>query len=124
MANIKLILSSIDKNKNPSFYEGLVNLKNSGRDFACINYPNAKRLKTEAYRVNMWSPKAKRLYQFDILARDGMGLDELISISDIPRKCTKTNCDLLNFSEIIENGIMCPHCGKELNKEMWFSNEK
>jgi len=124
MGKIGLVLNAPNVRKNPKFREGLIRLKNEGRPYACITYPNLARIKIEAYRIEMWSKDAKCRYQFDLVVKDNKTVEDLINESNtIPSTCPKTNGKLYTFEEATKIGINCPHCDFPLRQDRWFTNE-
>jgi hypothetical protein len=127
MGKIELIISSLSKSLivkplNQSVLDKMIEYKNSGRKYACIIYPNKDNIETAAYRVQLWSPKAKCIWDFDIES-NGESLQESIHKSNIPNVCPKTGEPLLNFTEVTKEGINCPFCGEKLQQSRWFTNE-
>lgn len=124
MGRIELVLNAPNVKKNADFRKGLIDLKNDGRKYACITYPNDSRIPIVAYRINMWSEKAHCIYQNDVILKDNESLEEAIQRSNIPTVCPKTQCTLLTFDEVLENGILCPKCGIPLQQDRWFAKEE
>lgn len=119
MGKIELVLSSYQVKENTEFYNELKTKMKDGKKLCCIPYPNLNKIKTEAYRVQMWSPDAKCIWEFHV--------SELPNESDktcngqVPLKCPTTGCDLLTFQEVVRDGINCPSCGNTLVQNRWFS---
>ena len=90
MGKIELVLNAPNVKKEPEFRQGLIDLKNQGRKYACITFPNVSRIPTVAYRVNMWSERAHCLYQHDVEVVEDEALEEAISKANIPSVCPKT----------------------------------
>jgi len=101
----------------------LTKLKDEGRRFSCITHPNIHDIATDRFRVNFWSPKGKCIWQYDIIVEDEENIKEAIENSDVPELCPKTNSLIMNYSEVIKNGIDCPSCNELLNQHRWFSKE-
>jgi len=123
MGRIELVLNAPNVKKDENFRNGLIQLKNDGRKYACITYPNVSRIPIVAYRLNMWSKKANCIYQHDVILNDNESLDDAIKRSDIPTICPTTQCNLLTFEEVLEHGIFCKKCGIPLQQDRWFTKE-
>jgi hypothetical protein len=124
MGHIELVLNAPNIKENVSFRNGLIRLKNEGRKFACITYPNVANIEKVAYRINMWSKNISKLFQFDIEIQPDKTLEELIAESEIPSVCTESGGDLLTFDQVCKEGILCPHCEFQLKQDRWFTNEE
>jgi len=124
MGQIELVLNAPNVKKDSEFRDGLIRLKNEGRQFACITYPNFANIPIVAYRVNMWSKEANSLFQYDIEAQPDKSFEELVAESDIPSSCPKTGGEFWDFEEASKNGIDCPHCEFALRQDRWFTNEE
>ncbi len=125
MGRIELVLNAPNIKKVTDLRQQLIDFKNEGRKYACITYPNVSRIKTEAYRVHMWSNDAKCLWQYDAVIDDpSESLEQTISNANIPLKCPNTDGDLWDFNTTIKNGIFCPHCNIPMQQDRWFTNEE
>jgi len=123
MGNIALVMNAPNVKKNIEFRKGLIKLKNAGRKYACITYPNVADIKTEAYRVHLWSSSANCLWQYDVPAKEDIPLDELIEKASLPKVCEKTGGELWTFDQTTKQNIRCPHCNQYMQQSRWFSNE-
>jgi len=100
----------------------LIKLKNEGRKYACITYPNISNIKTLAYRVHMWSKQASCVWQYDVIAKD---YDELVkNMKDVPSVCPTSGGELWDFERTVKEGISCPHCKVLMKQSRWFSNQE
>ena len=124
MGRIELVLNAPNVKKDPDFRQGLIDLKNQGRKFACITYPNIAGIDTLAYRVHMWSEDAKCIWQFDVETIETEDVEDTIDQSDIPALCPKTGGELLNFHDITQKIMFCPHCNLPMQQDRWFANEE
>jgi len=124
LGKIELLINAPIIKRKSEFRDGLIKLKDEGRKYACITYPNEAGIDTEGYRVNYWSPDANQIWQYDIMEKNKSNVASKIEESlDIPYKCPKTNGRLMDFKEVIAEGIYCPHCGDEMKQDRWFTNE-
>jgi len=129
MGEIELVISSLSKSlvikpENQAILDKIVEQKNNGRECACIIYPNNDRIKKVAHRVQLWSPDAKCIWDYDIpLDEDNKDVTEDIKDASLPILCPKTNGELLSFNEVTKDGIECPYCGGKLEQSRWFTNE-
>jgi hypothetical protein len=127
MGRIELVINSVLAKKVPSFREKLIAYKNEGRKLALIQYPDQDDIPILAYRVNMWSPQAKCIWQYDVELNNKNfeeAVSEAFSTNYIPKICPKTGCNLLTFNEVVEKGIICPSCQLPLEQCRWFANER
>jgi len=127
MGQIELIISSLSKSlivkpANKNVLQQIINQKNQGRKYACIVYPNNDKIKTIAYRIQLWSPDAKCIWDYDIEC-DNETLCENIAKANLPIMCPKTSGPLFTFNEVTRDGIVCSFCGEKLQQSRWFTNE-
>jgi hypothetical protein len=122
LAKIEIVINSSSVNRLPELKEKLIQQKNNGTKFACIQFPNYDLVSASAYRLSFWSEEGKCIWQYDV-ELNGKTIDEIMSGNDIPKKCEKTNCDIIGFNEILKSGINCPHCGKKMQQNRWYANE-
>lgn len=127
MGQIELIISSLSKSvvmkpANKPILDKIIEKKNEGRKYARIIYPNSDRIEKKAYLIQLWSPEAKYIWEYDIEC-DGKPLSEAIESENLPTKCPKTNGPLLDFNSVTKEGINCPFCGEKLMQSRWFTNE-
>jgi len=125
MGNINLVINLPHVKKLKSFRDKLVKMKKAGRKYACINYPNVKEIPTEAYRVQKWCKRCLCLWSYEVvLDEEAKTFEEALSkASDIPEKCPSCDKPLLSFDDVLEEGVSCPHCEKDMKQGRWFSNE-
>ena len=125
MGRIELILNAPNVKKYQDFRNKYIELKNQGRKYACITYPNVDQIKTLAYRIQLWSPEVNCIWNFDAEIKDANEpIDVTINTADIPLLCPTTNCKLQDYNETVKNGIICPHCKMRLQQDRWFTNEE
>lgn len=122
IARIEMIITSNSCKQKDKFRDELIELKNQGRKYACIIYPNYGEITAIGWRINMWSTEAKCIWNYDILFSEEKGLEQLIE-EQVPKTCPKTGKTLLSFNEIVSEGIMCPSCNIKLMQNRWFTNE-
>jgi len=123
MGEIDEILESKSVKELPKLQDQIRNLKDTGRDYACITFPNVDNIEIQRYRVNLWSVDEKRLYQYDVFVEDGDNVTTAIEKSNLPDKCPNTGSKMLNYREAVKEGIECPSCGLALNQKRWYTNE-
>lgn len=119
MAKIKIIINSSALKDKEKFKDKLIELKNSGREYALIQYPNIDKIQPEKYRIQMWSDEAKCIFDFQVEQND-------IIDNNIYEKyniCPLTNTKMRTFNEVCIDGIKCPHCKEKLTQSRWFTNE-
>ena len=124
MGKISLVINLPQVKKLKSFRDELVKMRDKGRKYACINYPNINEISTEAYRIQKWCKRCSCLWSYDvILDEDAKTFEEALPKADIPEKCPSCDKPLLDFEDVLEEGISCPHCEKVMEQNRWFSNE-
>jgi len=123
MGNICIVVNSSKVKQNPDFKNHLIASKRNGRKFACITFPDPDDIEIEAYRVQYWSPKAICVFEYDVEASDEEELIDNLPYADIPDNCPQTGGPLLGFNDVVNEGILCPHCGERLSQNRWFTNE-
>lgn len=115
MTRIEKVISKLNAENKKEFREKLISLKNEGKKYSCIMLPNNNCLEIEKYRVQAWSEEANCIWEFVV--------DSIDDIDNIPGRCTKTQCKLKKFEEVVKEGILCPHCGSVLEQERWYAKE-
>ena len=128
MGEIELIITSLNKSLvikpgNKEILEKVIEQKNNGRKYACIAFPNNDGIERVAYRIQLWSPDAKCIWDFDVESKGDADISDSIQENNLPILCPKTSGPLLTFSEVTKNGILCPYCGDQLQQSRWFTNE-
>ena len=126
MGQIELIIAKLNSpvKSSQELKQQLIEFKREGRKLACIVFPNTNEIKTEAYRVQLWSPQASCIWAYEIPYEQGKSVEELISTSNIlPDKCPKTGGELMTFAQLLSKSPSCPGCNKELTQSRWFSKD-
>ena len=123
MGNICIVINSAKVKHTPDLKEHMVAAKNAGKKYGCINYPDIDDIEIEAYRVQLWSPKANCFHEFYVEAGDEEELTDNLPYANIPDKCPTTGGPLFDFNETTRDGILCPHCERQLHQNRWFTNE-
>lgn len=125
LGNICLVINQSGVKLNDKFREELIRLKNEGRKYACINYPNTENIEIEGYRIHKWCQKCNRIWQYDVmLRRHDDTFEEALKEANIPETCSEDGEKLMDFNESLSNGIKCPKCNQDLKQSRWFSKEK
>jgi len=128
MGKIDNVISQFRVKEMPEFQEQLKKLKENGREYVCIAFPNDEELEIEGYRITLWSLGAKCLWNYHIVLEDGQTLEDAIlsykERGELPEKCPQTKSDILDYTNAIKNGINCPYCNEELFQQRWYSQEK
>jgi hypothetical protein len=137
LGDINKIISAKNVKLNKEFQKGLIELRNSGRKYSCIIYPNVNKIDVVGYRINLWCQDCKYLGQYDIMI-EPYGQDTKTSeeIEDIVKKmideskindnvCPTCKKKMKTFSQLMEqdSGIDCPYCKVKMTKNSFFSNE-
>lgn len=124
MGSIFKVIQSKKVEEHPDIREQLMEMKKQGRQFAIINFPDPDEIDIKAYRVQMWSPSAQIMWEFDIEAENEDELEDKLDNPDVPKECPKTGEPLLDFHEVTNEGVKCPSCRKKLLQNRWFTNEE
>jgi len=126
MADINDIIDASNVARQKDFRETLLKLKSEGREYACITYPNVDELETESFRVHKWCPTCSCLWMYDAPVSKFTfpeTISDVIEKADIPYTCVECETYLMDFNDIVEDGLTCPFCKKEMDKNTWFCNE-
>ena len=124
MGSIYCVLESSSVKRKDDLKDHLIQLKQDGRKYACIPFPNLDNIEHIATRVQLWSPDANCLWEYDVMNPE-LDIQEAIKLAqDIPDKCPKTGGELLEFTKIIGSEVKCPMCGQKLSTNRWFANEE
>ena len=125
MGRIELVLNASNVKKDAAFRKGLINLKNQGRKYACITYPNVDSIEKVAYRVHKWSEDARCIWQYDaVIENPEDTMHTTINDAELPTTCPTTGCELWDFYTVTDKGVNCPHCGITMHQDRWFTNEE
>lgn len=125
LGRIELVLDDPKVKENKEFYAELIKLKKEGRKYVCINYPNNANIPIEGYRIQKWCSFCKFIWNSDAMLKDGItSAEEAIKVANITSRCKKCNGFLMDFDDVLENSIKCPHCEKTLQQSRWFSKEE
>lgn len=120
IGQIELVINSSPVKKFNDLRERLITQKNDGIKYALIQFPNVDKIEFLGQRINLWSPKGNKIFQYEVDSKGNL-LDK--TISAVPKICPDTKCDLLSFNEVLEQGIVCPFCSGKLFQNRWFTNE-
>jgi len=124
IGRIELVIEDQKVKENVEFRKGLIKRKKEGYKHVCINYPNSSDIPIEGYRIQKWCKSCNSLCSFDAMLDEGVTtLEAAIESSGITANCGKCQGILMDFNEVLENGIECPHCNKLLQQHRWFSKE-
>ena len=132
LGNIGIVINSSSVKQNLKFRDDLIKLKDSGRKYACISLPNVDKIPVEGYRFNLWCETCQCVWDTDVFFTE----DEQVKWEDrnlVPEEwfdhvtlsyiCSKCKGHLKSFDTVIEEGINCHLCKKDLKQSRWFSNE-
>lgn len=128
LGKIELIINAPNVKEKEEFREGLIKMKNDGAKFACITYPNVAYLDTFGYRVQLWCPSCPCIWNYDVmLTEECTTFEEAYAKAkeegDIPFVCPKCEEDLMEYDDVLEEGIPCPFCKDELQQNRWMAKE-
>jgi len=124
LGRIELVIEDPKVKENVEFRKSLIKLKKEGRKYVCINYPNNTDIPIEGYRIQKWCKNCNDFWNSDAMFDKGATtLEEAIETSDIAINCTQCQGILMDFDDILKDGIKCPHCGESLQQNRWFSKE-
>jgi hypothetical protein len=123
MGDIDEIIKSKKTKNKPDLEKSLKDFKKDGRSYACIPFPNDEKIQTKAYRIHRYSPDSRCVWEYDVVKKDDEELDVAISKADIPTECPKTGAKMLDYDNVLKQGILCPSCNVDLNQGRWFAKE-
>lgn len=129
MGQIELIVNSIAVKKNKDLRERIIKLKNEdGVKLFVIQLPNEELIPVKAFRASFWSPMANCIWNYEIPITEHTDIDALVEEAKknniLPTVCEKTNGRLMDFNEVVTEGIECPFCNKKMSQSRWFTKEK
>ena len=113
LGNIDKVIKSRRVSELKQVQDKLKLLKEEGREYASIVFPNKDNIETEGYRIQLWSKEEKCVWQHDIFPEEGESLESAIKNADLP--------DMEDYSTIVRKGINCPSCDKQLTQNRWFT---
>jgi hypothetical protein len=116
LGDIDKVINSRKVSELKEVQDKLKLLKEEGREYASIVFPNDDNIETEGYRVQLWSKDEKCVWQHDVFLEGDESLESAIEKADLPK--------IDNYSTIVQDGIDCPSCDKQLEQNRWFTKEK
>ena len=124
IAKIEKVINAPNVKEKVEFKKEIIDLKNKGRKFACITYPNVSDIKIEGYRIHKWCDNCPAVWMYDVLlTQEADTLEKALEIAELPSECPQCKNKLLNFEELLEEGMYCPHCKQEMEQSRWMSKE-
>jgi len=131
LGNINLIINSSPVRQNKPFQQKLIERKEDGRKYACITLPNTDAVPVEGYRFTLWCNACLCVWENDVFftkeEQDEWEDKDLVPESwfnnvKMSYECPKCKGQLKSFDTVVEDGINCPTCSKQLTQSRWFSN--
>ena len=124
IGDIDKIINAKAVKKNQPFQAELIKLKESGKQYSCINYPNVDKIDKVGYRVQKWCDKCLVIWNFDAMIQNPEETaEETVEKANITNSCSKCNETLKQLTQMVEDGVPCPSCKQKLTHQVWFSNE-
>jgi hypothetical protein len=123
MGDIDEIIETDRVKAIPQLQAQMKHMKESGREYACITFPNDDNIEAICYRVQLWSVEGNCIWDYDVFVEGEDNLEETIKKSGLPDKCPNTGSEMISFKQTTKDGIDCPSCSKKLNQKRWFTNE-
>ena len=130
MGDIDAVINSRPVRKNSELQGELSRQRDEGRKYCCINYPLPENeIKVEGYRVQRWCSDCFCLFESYLALNTEVDMtdeefdEEITKQIEAIEECPKCGKDLLNFNELLEEGVDCPYCKEELFQSRWCSNE-
>lgn len=128
LGDIDRIISCSNIFKNKEFQDGLRKLRDQGRKYACLIFPNIDEIPTAGFRVHMWCDKCPCLWSYDaMLSIETVNMEDAIQKAKIPENCPTCESKLKTVNELLDEkdgGIICPSCKVKMKSHPWFSNEE
>jgi len=125
LGDINLVIESDKVSKIEGFKEELIKLRDQGKEYACINYPNTNNIPEIGYRIQKWCNKCSCIWTCEIVKEkeDETVAEGVERMGDIT-ECSTCKGELMDFEVIKEDGIPCPFCKVKMKEKSWFINEK
>ncbi len=128
MGKIELVINDPNVKNKKEFRDKLIKLKNENQKYACITYPNVTDIETVAYQVHFWCENCSCLWKYEVVLTEEYptfkeALAKDILDKKIPDKCFTCNSPLLAYNDVLEKGIVCPHCKEKLQQDGWIAKE-
>lgn len=125
MSKINSVINSSSLKFLETFRGHLSNLKDEGKKYACIQFPNVDNIPVQAYRIQLWSDDAKCIWEYEIKIDENDDVENIdfAKHPSLPELCPKTKCKLKNYFEVVKSGIQCPLCNILLVQNRWFTKE-
>lgn len=120
MTDIDLVINSQALKGNQEHKKVLEEQKCNSKKYASIIMPNTENLPIKSYKLQLWSQEAKCIYEHYMSVEN---YNNSAKYENIPDKCPKTGCKLLDFNGVLEKGINCPMCGEKLVQYRFFTKD-
>jgi len=124
MGDIDEVIASKKVQSDKEVKASFERLKEQGRRYACINYPDNDNIEVKAYRIQKWCPSCSCLWMYDVvLSSKSPTLDEALDNSTLPTECPQCETELISFHDAIAEGLDCPKCHEKLQQTRWGCSE-
>lgn len=128
LGEIDKVIEDDKVKKDLDFHKHMIDLRDSGRKYACISFPNTAKIPIEGFRVHMWCEKCMALWNYDAMW-DGQekDMEEIIKKANIPENCPKCQSKTKSFADLLDQdngGIICPSCNVKTLMRPFFCNEE
>lgn len=125
LGNIDDVLKQEMVQINKGYCEGLEKLKAEGREYSCIRFPNDEDVPYAGYRVQKWCPSCCRICSYDAMITEENpegDAEEVVAEAGITSQCPECKGFLMDFDDVVADGIDCPFCHEKMEQNRWFSN--
>ena len=121
MTNIDNVLNSRRVKELPDLKDQLQKIKKSGRENACITFPNVDDAPISVHRIQYWHPVKNCIWQYELDSK-GENIGSAIKKAKVPSQCPLGD-DVMSFKEVLREGVKCPHCKEKMSQARWFAKE-
>jgi len=117
IGDIDLVIHSERVRADVELQKQIQSHKDFGEKYAIISFPNKDNIPKVGVRIQKWCPKCPAIWNYNVLNKGEVAIEE-------PNEtCFQCKEVLLDFDEVIKQGILCPHCKKEMQQRRWTTNE-
>ena len=121
IAKIEEVIETI---KDEDYKRMFESAKDNGQKYACIQFPNEKNINMVGWKIQSWCENCPRIGEDEVLLEESNEkFESAISNNPLTKNCLVCNHELKSFDDLLEGGMCCPFCNKEMVEERWFAKE-
>jgi len=121
IADIDKVIETIKKEEYRVEFE---KAKQNGKKFACIQFPNEDKVEMVGWKIQRWCQQCPRIGEDEVfISNPDEEFEDAIKQHEFPTTCPVCYGEIKTFEEVVEEGITCPYCHEEMDKQYWTAKE-